>query len=192
MEGPEALKKLNDEELLLRYKLRGDQNALGILFKRYTHLVLGVCMKYLRDEDDSKDAASQIFEKLLSDLKKHEIGHFKAWLHTVTRNHCFMLLRTKSREISGLDPYVMETAGQLHLEDYSSESSLEKEKKLSSMEQALDQLESHQKLCIRLFYLEEKSYQQITEITGYNLNQVKSYIQNGKRNLKLMLNKNDS
>ena len=154
-------------------------------------MVFGVCMKYLKDEDESKDAVMQIFEKLLTDLKKHKVEYFKAWLHTVAKYHCLMKLRSKPKEISGMDPYIMEIEGALHPEQDSVDEPLEKEKKLVSMEKALEKLDPHQQTCIRLFYLEQKCYQEVASITGFNLNQVKSYIQNGKRNLKIIMSKND-
>jgi len=165
-------------------------SAVGILFKRYKHLVYGVCMKYLKDEDESKDAVMQIFEKLISDLKKHNIEYFKAWLHTVSKNHCLMLIRknkSKYREsIDGTEVSleVVEMNSLLHPEN-----SLEKESSLQHLESAIRELNEEQRKCVELFYLEEKSYQQVSELTGYNMLQVKSFIQNGKRNLKIMMEK---
>lgn len=184
------MQPLSDEILVSRYVQENDTGALGILFKRYAHLVLGVCLKYLRDEDTAKDATSQIFEKLMVDLKKHSINTFRPWLYTVAKNHCYMQLRAGKKEISGLEPRVMEWAGQQHLSKLGEPDALEKESQLHRMEQALLTLEPHQQSCLRLFYLEEKSYQEISVITGYTLLQVKSYIQNGKRNLKNILIKN--
>ena len=180
-----------DEELIELYKSCKGNEGVGILFKRYTHMVYAVCMKYLKDEDVSKDAVSQIFEKLLTDLKKHEIQFFKGWLHTVVKNHCYMQLRTKPKEVSGMAPYVMETDGGLHQGAPSLEEKQEEELKLQQMEAALTKLDQHQQQCIQLFYLEQKCYQEVATITGFTLNQVKSYIQNGKRNLKIIMLKNE-
>lgn len=148
-------------------------------------------MKYLKDEDDSKDASSQIFEKLLTDLKKHEITFFKAWLHTVVKNHCFMQLRAKPKEISKMPSFVMETDEGLHQEAAGVEEKLQEELKLQKMEEALTHLDPHQQQCIQLFYLEQKCYQEVAAITGFTMNQVKSYLQNGKRNLKILMLKNE-
>lgn len=182
--------KLSDEEIIARYRSEGDAGYIGVLYKRYMHLVLGVCMKYLQDEDESKDAVMQIFEKLLTDLRKYEIGAFKAWLHTVTRNHCFLHLRRNKKEISRVDPYIMEKQTAKHQEESVSMDGQAHEQRLQDMEQALERLEPHQRQCIELFYLQQKSYTEVAALTGFNMNQVKSYIQNGKRNLKIMLGKN--
>ena len=64
-----------------------------------------------------------------------------------------------------------------------------KEVKLQQLEEGITKLNSEQKICVELFYLQNKSYVEVAEITGYELNQVKSYIQNGKRNLKIYLEK---
>ena len=183
--------RLSDEELVRMYKDTDDNNCVGHLYKRYTHLVFGVCMKYLKDEDESKDAVMQIFEKLLIELKRHEIGFFKGWLHSVTKFHCLMLLRAGKKEIHGLDPAIMEIQGSMHPSSAPEEEVLEKERKLQLLEEAIAELDEAQQRCIRLFYLEEKSYQEVAEISGYNMNQVKSYIQNGKRNLKILMTKHE-
>lgn len=182
-----AINDKSDEELIGLYKSDGNKEAVGILFKRYTSLVFGVSMKYLKDQDAAKDAVSQIFEKLFKDLLRFEIKYFRAWLHTVTKNYCYMQLRSKPKEISGVAPYLMETDKGLHPDSALAEEKIETEQQLQHMEQALTQLDPHQQQCIQLFYLEQKSYQEVSDTTGFNLNQVKSYIQNGKRNLKIIM-----
>ncbi len=181
---------LNDTQLIALYKEANDASVVGILFKRYKHLVYGVCLKYLRDEDDSKDAVMQIFEKLLTDLKRHSIEYFKSWLHSVSKNHCLMLIRkNKSKYHESFDEHessleVVEMNSLLHPDH-----SHEKEAALQELEKALPLLNTEQRRCIELFYLEEKSYQQVSELTGYGMLQVKSFIQNGKRNLKILMEK---
>lgn len=176
----------NDTELIALYKKTDNNAVIGHLFEKYTHLVFGVCMKYLKDEDDAKDAVMQIFEKLLIDLKKHEITQFKGWLHTVAKNHCLMQLRSdkslseKQQELKKDFKSFVESGYELHLN-----SEPDKEKQLTQLEQAINSLKEEQKICIDLFYLKEKSYQEIAVLTGYSLNTVKSNIQNGKRNIKI-------
>ena len=182
---------LPDSELLRSFKETNDSSIVGILFKRYTHLVIGVSMKYLRDEDEAKDCVMEIFEKLLTDLNRHEITNFKSWLHTVTKNHCLMKLRKAKRKFvpqhgsfeTNLE--VVEMNLLLHPED-----SNEKENMLTLMERGIQQLNDDQRKCVELFYLDQKSYQEIVDLTGYTMLNVKSYIQNGKRNLKIFMEKN--
>ncbi len=174
-----------DQELITRYKETGDKSCVGKLYQRYTHLVYGVCMKYLQDEDESKDAVMQIFEKLLVDLKKHQIESFKWWLHSVSKNHCLMFLRNRKSMMQKHHEFQldtesdMETGYELHLDGVS-----DKEKMLQALEQAVKELNIEQKICVELFFLKEKSYKEITDLTGYPINEVKSYLQNGKRNLR--------
>ena len=179
----------SDIGLIDQYKSGGDKTLVGELFKRYTHLVFGVCMKYLKDEDESKDAVMQIFEKLMDSLKEHEVHNFKSWLHVTTRNHCLMQLRAnKKMQKTSFDNKdvgeSMENTYQLHHIDEE-----DKEADLQAMEKAISFLQNEQRQCIELFYLQEKSYRQIVDITGFELKKVKSYIQNGKRNLKIALQK---
>ena len=182
------LNSLNDLELINVYNSEQNRNAVGVLFKRYTRFVFLVSMKYLKDTEESQDAVMQIFEKLFTDLKKHEISNFKAWLHTVTRNHCLILLRNRQAEAKKQNSYekdeqeFVEFATFEHLKDEN-----QKEDRLSSLEDAIKLLNPEQKECIDLFYLKEKSYVEISQITGYDIKKVKSYIQNGKRNIKNLM-----
>ncbi len=177
--------QLDDNELIRRYCEEDNSNYLGILFKRYSHLVLGLCIKYLKNEDEAQDLVMNIFEKLTADLKKHKIEFFKSWLYTYSKNMCLMELRKKQsqlkKDIELQDNKVlfMDSGSDLHLN-----SNDEKENTISQLETALSTLSKEQKQCIILFYYKNKSYNEIVDITGFNANEVKSYIQNGKRNLK--------
>jgi RNA polymerase sigma factor (sigma-70 family) len=179
------LKILTDLELIAHYRESSDNVCVGILFERYTVLVFGVCMKYFRDEDESKDAVMQIFEKLLSDLARHEINNFKSWLFSVARNHCLMAIRkSKGVTIIGGEAAEIITPFMEFKQYQHQEHADRKESQLQQLEEAMKQLNEEQRTCVELFYLKEKCYQEIADLTGYTLNQVKSFIQNGKRNLK--------
>lgn len=188
---PQKYNDYSDNELITEYKSSKNNLLVGILYKRYSHLVLGLSLKYLKDEDEAKDAVMQIFEKLLADLLKHNVEYFKSWLYTFSKNHCLMIIRTKQNRLKKeIDLQVnassfMETEASLHHNN-----GQEKEKQYVALEQAIEELNEEQKQCINLFYLKDKSYNEIVDITGYSLNEVKSYIQNGKRNLKIKLEKN--
>lgn len=179
----------DDSSLIESYRHSGDKEIIGILFERYAHLVLGVCMKYLKNEEDSKDAVIQIFEKLMIDLKKYNINKFSGWLHSVAKNYCLMQLRNnaslhnRTEELTDRH-FFMESEGRWHQED-----SFPEEHYLNNLGPAIQTLSIEQRICIELFYLKEESYQDIADLTGYSLSHVKSYIQNGKRNLKMYLQK---
>jgi RNA polymerase sigma-70 factor, ECF subfamily len=173
-----------DDELIASYKKTGDNSLVGELYKRYSHLVYGVCLKYLKNEEESKDAVLQIFEKLLTDLKKHEVANFKSWLHSVARNHCLMFLRKQQTKQKRVNEY---EAVYEHEEAFSApfavHEKIEKEKILTDLEKAITTLKEEQRICIELFFLQEKCYNEVADVTGFTIKQVKSYIQNGKRNL---------
>ena len=178
------IKSLSDTELLAEYKKSGKSEMIGELFTRYNHLVYGVCLKYLKDRDLASDLLQEVFEKILLTVTKHEIENFSSWLHTVARNQCLMYLRKHK--------YTKEV---IHMENIPAEDDLraektEKELEFLRLEKAIDELKKEQRICIKLFYLEEKCYTEISDITGYDLKKVKSYIQNGKRNLKINLMNN--
>ena len=176
---------LSDEELISRYKKTNDLEIVGILYNRYTALTFGVCLKYLKDREESRDAVMQIFEKLIVTLRTHEIGVFKGWLYVTARNHCLMQLRSKkSKSLEVHAPYLMETQ-----RNGNPEQGEVLEGDLTRLEACIDTLAEEQQRCVRLFYLEQKCYKEISGITGYELTKVKSYIQNGKRNLRILLEK---
>jgi RNA polymerase sigma-70 factor (ECF subfamily) len=172
---------ISDEELLKDYFNTGNRESLGALFARYTTLVYGVCLKYLKNKDDSKDAVHQIFEKLITDLKKVQVEYFRGWLHTVTRNYCLMELRKEKPSVEIDHQYIPETAEDRLQEKLAAEASIEQ------LEEAVLLLNDGQRICIDLFYLQELSYEEVVNRTGYSYKEVKSFIQNGRRNLRMMI-----
>ena len=175
----------SDNELINKIKKKGDNNFIGILYQRYGHLVLGLCIKYLKNKDEAEDATVQIFSNLIQDLTKYKIEFFKSWLYVYSKNFCLMELRKrqsalkKELELKENVHLIMDFSNQEHLK--------ERENQIVMMEKAVETLNEEQKKCINLFYLKNKSYQEIVEMTGYTANEVKTYIQNGKRNLKLKM-----
>lgn len=183
------LKTISDEELINTFKKTEDNRYIGELFERYTHLIFGVCMKYLKDEENSKDAVMDIFEELGGKLKAHDISNFKSWIYSVSKNHCLMILRKETRKIHEhqnmyeiIRQEIMESGDIFHPSDNN-----ELEDKIKKLKTGIIKLKEEQRTCIELLYLQNKSYQEVAELTGYNLKKVKSYIQNGKRNLKIFL-----
>ncbi len=180
------IQEQDDAALIARYKISGDLESLGLLYNKYMHLVFGVCLNYLKDEEQSKDAVMQIFEELVVKLKIHEVQNFKSWLHVLSRNHCLMAIRKNSKHttVSMEDAFVENTEFvHLDLDDT-------KEEKLTVMERCMEKLPEEQRISVQLFYLEEKCYKEVADLTGYEMLKVKSYIQNGKRNLKICIEKN--
>lgn len=180
--------KQTDLQLIELYKKTAKPKYLGELYKQYAGFTLAVCMKYLKNEEESKDAVMDIFEKLTFDLKSHKIQHFKSWLYMVIKNHCLMKLRAdKSKhdhlqQIKIEQEFFMENQEFMHLNN--------KETNIDYtifLENALNSLKDEQQMCLRMFYFDNKSYEQIEQITGFEIKKVKSYLQNGKRNLQIML-----
>lgn len=175
-----------DEELLSAYRKEGSSEYVGELFQRYTEMVYLVSMKYLKDPMESEDMTMRVFEKLMVDLKKYEVRSFRYWLHTVVKNQCLAHLdrekkkRDKTEDFKLEQKEIMETGEELSLLGELDQ----EEQMLEYLEIAITKLNDQQKTCVELFYLQKKSYQEVTELTGFSMKQVKSFIQNGKRNLK--------
>ena len=173
-----------DQELLEQFYAGHDNEWLGILLQRYTLLLLGVCMKYLKNEEEARDSVQQVFLKVIQELRKYKVEYFKSWLYMVAKNHCLMKLREKQGKfMTGIDDRQMAQPDA----ETDRQALMQNDQALELMELALKELHPEQQQCVTLFYLQKKSYQQISEETGYSMLQVKSYIQNGKRNLKILI-----
>jgi RNA polymerase sigma-70 factor (ECF subfamily) len=162
---------------------------MGVLFQRYAHLLFGVCMKYLKNDERAKDAVMEVFEKVLTDMRRHDVEDFRPWIYTVTKNHCLMGLRKEKVQHLKQEDYIrftqeiMETEDVMHLNGMSA---IEMDKNLFA---AIETLKNEQQQCVKLYFFEKKSYEEIQEQTGFTYNEVKSHLQNGKRNLRLQLTK---
>ena len=177
---------LTDQQLLEKFYADHNNEWLGILLQRYTLLLLGVSMKYLKNEEEAKDSVQQIFLKVILELKKYKVEYFKSWIYMVAKNHCLMKLREKNGKITAPVNEQLLTTPEENMDETTL---MDDDNTLELMKEALDELSPEQKQCVTLFYLHKKSYLEISESTGYSMLQVKSYIQNGKRNLKIIIEK---
>jgi RNA polymerase sigma factor (sigma-70 family) len=177
---------LLDADLLFRYNESGDQQCLATLYLRYYDLVYGTCVKYLKDQETAKDAVMNVYEELLVKVKNHSIDNFKSWLYVVVKNHCLMQLRRgKKMPLSEFNPDIVQSEDFSHLE-----SVFEKEKQLDRLENCIKGLSEEQQQTIRYFYLQDKCYNEISALTGFEWNKVRSLVQNGRRNLKICMEAN--
>jgi RNA polymerase sigma-70 factor (ECF subfamily) len=176
-----------DEELAAGYYATGDRELVGDLFEKHVKTVFGVCLFYFRDKDVAKDMVMQIFEKLITDLRRTEVKNFKGWLSFVVRNHCISELRKTKTRTFVPESYLDFEMKEATLETEEAIGSVSDDIMLGHMKNSLHLLKEKQRLCVELFYLKDMSYQQICDQTKLSLNEVKSNIQNGKRNLKLLI-----
>jgi len=177
----------SDEELLRHYKQSGNKEIFAELFKKHVTVVYGTCLFYLQDKEEAQDATMQLFEKLLLDINKSEIQNFKGWLSFVVRNHCISIIRKNKAQNKNLKSYYEFEYEIPHSDTEEKICSISDDTMLDNMKICLPHLKENQRICIELFYLKDMSYQDIADATNFTLNEIKSYIQNGKRNLKLLL-----
>ena len=176
----------SDEELLRRYQAGGELAWLGQLYERYAELVYGVCLKYLHNEQEAEDASMAVFEQLVAKTREHQIHNFKSWLHVLTKNHCLMELRKSTRyPTENMEPALMQNVDLRH---HTIEIG-EENGQMQHLQDCMNGLPAKQKECIQAFYLEGQSYKEIAELRGEGLGIVRSYIQNGRRNLRTCLEK---
>jgi RNA polymerase sigma-70 factor (ECF subfamily) len=188
LSSSDKTKSNSDAFLVAKFKETGDLQFLGRLFEKYMHLIYGVCLKYLQDREAGRDATMHIFEKLIVEIPKREIEQFKPWLYVIAKNHCLMQLRSnqartaREEKMAKSNEVFMEIPHETHHND-----AIEVEEDLDRLKKCIEQLKLEQKECVKLFFLEQLCYQKIAEETQYELKKVKSYIQNGKRNLKICM-----
>ena len=168
----------SDAQLVRKYRNSYNNSYIGELFQRYTHLVFGVCMKYLKDEKESRDAAEQIFELVVAELKRRDVKDFKNWLHTITKNHCEQILKSRKENIRNEAGAVNSNPNKEISGKYSTATESE------LVKTAIQQLDKTKQTCLELFYLEGKSYKEIAETMNFSLSQVKDHIQFGRKELK--------
>lgn len=179
----EKLEKWDDTRLVAEYAKTCSPRYTTVLYKRYAHLVFGACIKYLQSEELAKDAVMAIFEKVLLELKKTEVKNFASWLYSITKNECMMVLRSKKR-LGNREKIFYE----IYFDENNSEDGLKTNAENdAALTMAIMSLAPEQKQCIELYYYDNKSYKEICDLTGYSDSQVKSYLQNAKRNLKNQL-----
>ena len=184
---------VTDADFVTAYRDTGDLELLGELYERHIDMVYAVCFKYLCDDEDSKDAVMALFEQLITDLRRHEVTNVKSWLHSVARNHCLMQLRSRKMQGSAnsvnlqfVDDETYSAA--LSVAEYDSEDdSFDLEHNLTRLDECLKTLPVEQRTCLDLFYFHEKTYADIADITGYDPTRIRSYLQNGRRQLKRCL-----
>jgi RNA polymerase sigma factor (sigma-70 family) len=180
--------ELPDKDLAAQFRTSGNMDVLAILFQRYMDLLYGVCLKYLKDPETAKDAVMQIFEELVQKLPRHQVDNFKSWLYTLAKNYCLMQLRTpKNLKTTEFKADSMQSDEEVHLNGV-----LQKEENFLKMERCLQTLPEDQKITVELFYLQNKCYKEIAGITGLDWNKVRSHIQNGRRNLKICMEKTEN
>lgn len=177
----------SDEELLKHYKQSGNKELFADLFKKHVSVVYGTCLFYLQDKDEAQDATMQLFEKLLLDINNREIDNFKGWLSFVVRNHCISIIRKNKSANKNIKSYYEFEYEDANYETEEKINAVSDDVMLENMKLCLPKLKENQRVCVELFYLNNKSYQDISNQTGFTLNEIKSHIQNGKRNLKLLL-----
>jgi RNA polymerase sigma factor (sigma-70 family) len=181
--NPERYNHIADSELLEEFYTTRNNELLGALLQRYTLLLLGVCMKYLKNEDEAKDSVQQVFLKAITELHKYKVEYFKSWIYMVAKNHCLMILRDRQGKL----PVELTDKTAVAVDETDKSVFIQQDVTLELMSESLKELNAEQQQCVTLFYLQKKSYQEISDQTGYTLMQVKSHIQNGKRNLKILI-----
>jgi RNA polymerase sigma-70 factor (ECF subfamily) len=178
------VRKLSDEDIISLYKEKLWTSCIDELYQRYAHMVFGVCLKYVKQIENAEDLTLTLFASLSEKLVQHQVQHFKSWLYVSARNSSLMFLRANKINLELKDDHLLYDDSDQRLDD-----KLEHDELIESLIKVFEELKDEQRICIQLFYLQKKSYEEVANMTHYSLKEVKSHLQNGRRNLKLLLEK---
>lgn len=185
MKNKQKIAEISNDDLLQLFIEGGDIAYFGELYRRYIPLLYGLCLKYLNDKEAAHDAVMDIYSNLPEKVMNYEIKNFNSWLYSVAKNHCLQVQRKDKQTI-----FVKIEDAYVENEDFFTQiDKAQSQEEISALEYCITTLNEEQQKSIQLFFYEEKSYLDIVEITGFELSKVKSYIQNGKRNLKTCIMK---
>jgi RNA polymerase sigma-70 factor (ECF subfamily) len=179
--------KKSDEDILSEFRSTGDLELLGKLYSSYMHLVYGVCLKYLKNREESMDAVMQIFEKLITEIPRHKIENFRSWLHVVSKNYCLMQLRSEKSNAEKQKEWVNEQLAFMEYEPVLHPLDGENPDLQAGLADCIEKLKEEHRECIRQFYYGNKCYNEIALSMNIDEKKVKSFLQNAKRNLKICL-----
>lgn len=178
----------SDEDLVKKFQASKDSYYAGLLFERYNEMTVSLALNYLKNESDAEDAVMECFELLFKELKDAEVKNFGGWFYSVVRNH-LLKLKKRRRERQGdelIEGYHDQEEGE-GLFDLLFDN---KEEEITQLvKEVLETLKPIQSQCVVAFYLNDKSYKEISNELSISENEVKSHLQNGKRKLKIELEK---
>ena len=150
-------------------------------FVLYREDVLGLCYYYTRDVELSKDLTMDTFETYLKRGKKGPvINDIKSYLLGIARNLCMAHFK-KSKRTQSIEESV------LQFMEYEDENAPNGEEVIDRLMMSMCKLTTDQRRCVELFFIKGCSYNQISKKLNFSYNEVKSFIQNGKRNLKKLM-----
>jgi len=179
------MSQLSDEQLVARYRDGDDMDALAFLFDKYLDLIFGVCMKYFKQPQDSEDGTMAVFEVLVVKLKTHDVHNFKSWLYVLTKHYCLQKLRQRGKTLTkNSEDILMQLVDEVHPDDVYLIESRE-----NGLRECIQQLPADQKRTVQLFYFESQSYVEIADTMSVDKEKGRSFIQNGRRNLRVCMNK---
>jgi RNA polymerase sigma factor (sigma-70 family) len=185
LRNKKTMSKLSDEQLVTRYRNDSDMDALAFLFDKYIDLIFGVCMKYFKQAQDSEDGTMAVFEVLVKKLKTHEVHNFKSWLYVLTKHYCLQKLRRRATTLTNdSEDILMQLVDEVHPDDVDLI-----ERRENGLRECIQKLPAEQRRTVELFYFESKSYVEIADTLSVDKEKVRSFIQNGRRNLRVCMNK---
>ena len=185
-----------EEAVLIRAFCGGDKAAFDSLVLKHKDRVFNLCYRLLGDYEEANDSAQETFIKVYGSLKKFRFeSAFSTWLYRIAVNTCKNKLKSSAfrqkRKMVPLDNPVLghRTPSNREIQDESQSPAMELEKKerMKVIQEAINALPPEQKEVVTLRDIEGFSYEEVAEITGFNLGTVKSRLARARQDLRKKL-----
>ncbi len=172
----DAVAEETDFELLDRFRRHGDRAAFERIVARHRPWLHRVCARLLRSDEAARDATQDVFARVLNRLDTFRGDNFPGWLKAIAVNCCLNTIDRDKRWAP------LEAAGEAPAADLGPELQLLRLEEGVRARHLIARLPERQKIVFCLKYIDDCSYQEIERLTGFSNKEVKSFLQNARRN----------
>lgn len=181
-------KELKDEELAKKIK-ENDHIALGEIINRYQNKLLFYITKIIRDNDDAQDVVQQTFLKVYENIQSFdEERKFSSWIYRISHNLAINLIK-KNKRLTSVEAHTLDWLDDHYREVEDFIAKEDREKLSQEMVGLLDYLRVEYKEIILLYYFEEKSYEEISDILRIPESTVGVWLRRARSKLKILVEK---
>jgi RNA polymerase sigma-70 factor (ECF subfamily) len=170
-----------ENQIIEQVKL-GNTEAFRIIVDQYRDAVFGLALRMVNNREEAEELAQDAFIKVFNAINNYRgESKFSTWLYRITYNTCISFLRKNK-------PDLVEIQDQHGASNFNSGyDNLMKEDNNMAINIILSQLKPDDRAIIQLFYLEENSIKEISEITGFSNTNVKVKLHRSKQKMRKIL-----
>ncbi len=171
----------NEDSVLIKRALEGDQNAFGRLKAKYHDAIYNLIYRMIREKDEVEDLTQEAFIKAFMSLSTFNDEYaFSTWLYKIATNNCIDHIRRKKLQTFSIDKPVESKENDFTFElpdsTYAPDRDMISTQRKRLLEEAINSLPPKYRQVIILRHQEEKEYQEIAELLKLPLGTVKAHI----------------